>query len=40
MAPWYAIASDQLNLRVLLVLHNAEYQGSVSTDMLLVWLST
>ncbi|CAK9064462.1 unnamed protein product [Durusdinium trenchii] len=34
MAPWYAIASDQLNLRVLLVLHNAEYQGSVSTDML------
>lgn len=37
IAPWYALQSqdsaDQTVLRMLLVLHNAEYQGSVSTDM-------
>ena len=30
LAPWFA----EPELQVLLVLHNAEYQGSVSTDML------
>eukprot|EP00929_Paragymnodinium_shiwhaense_P027907 TRINITY_DN16274_c0_g3_i1.p1 TRINITY_DN16274_c0_g3~~TRINITY_DN16274_c0_g3_i1.p1 ORF type:complete len:2002 (+),score=497.55 TRINITY_DN16274_c0_g3_i1:86-6091(+) len=34
VAPWYALPRRP-NLRVLLVLHNAEYQGSVSTDMIL-----
>ena len=35
IAPWYAIRHQaDFDLRVLLVLHNAEYQGSVSTDML------
>ena len=33
IAPWYAIQTFP-QLRVLLVLHNAEYQGSISTDML------
>eukprot|EP00929_Paragymnodinium_shiwhaense_P031722 TRINITY_DN17710_c0_g3_i1.p1 TRINITY_DN17710_c0_g3~~TRINITY_DN17710_c0_g3_i1.p1 ORF type:complete len:1937 (-),score=531.64 TRINITY_DN17710_c0_g3_i1:89-5899(-) len=33
VAPWYAEPMHP-NLRVLLVLHNAEYQGSISTDML------
>eukprot|EP00438_Fugacium_kawagutii_P008338 Skav233352 [mRNA] locus=scaffold394:426444:426941:- [translate_table: standard] len=41
IAPWYALqngdtpdALDSAELRLLLVLHNAEYQGSVSTDMI------
>ena len=37
IAPWYALqnqdSADEAELRMLLVLHNAEYQGSVSTDM-------
>ena len=33
VAPWYAITSYP-ELRMLLVLHNAEYQGSIATDML------
>ena len=35
IAPWYALQdpADHAVLRMLLVLHNAEYQGSVSTDM-------
>ncbi|CAE8642404.1 unnamed protein product [Polarella glacialis] len=34
VAPWYALP-EWPGLRVLLVLHNAEYQGMVSTDMIL-----
>ncbi|CAL1160984.1 unnamed protein product [Cladocopium goreaui] len=38
IAPWYALQNqdpaDPAQLRMLLVLHNAEYQGSVSTDMI------
>jgi glycogen synthase/glycosidase len=34
VAPWYA-AAEHPDLKVLLVLHNAEYQGSISTDMIL-----
>ena len=38
IAPWYALQhqdpADPAQLRMLLVLHNAEYQGSVSTDMI------
>ncbi|CAE8742434.1 unnamed protein product [Polarella glacialis] len=33
IAPWYAVPSHP-SLRMLLVLHNAEYQGSISTDMI------
>ena len=33
VAPWYAVPILP-QLRVLLVLHNAEYQGSIATDML------
>jgi len=33
VAPWYA-RQELPNLRVLLCLHNAEYQGSISTDQL------
>ena len=34
LAPWYAL-SRHPSLKVLLVLHNAEYQGTISTDMIL-----
>ncbi|CAK9048525.1 unnamed protein product [Durusdinium trenchii] len=34
VAPWYAI-NGHPSLKVLLVLHNAEYQGTISTDMIL-----
>ena len=38
IAPWYALQNEdeeeRSQLRMLLVLHNAEYQGSVSTDMI------
>ena len=37
IAPWYARQNqdptEAVDLRMLLVLHNAEYQGTVSTDM-------
>lgn len=38
IAPWYALQNadpmEPVELRMLLVLHNAEYQGTVSTDMI------
>lgn len=38
IAPWYALQiadpTEPVELRMLLVLHNAEYQGTVSTDMI------
>ncbi|CAE7230916.1 mok11 [Symbiodinium natans] len=33
IAPWYALP-EHPDLRILLVLHNAEYQGTISTDMI------
>ena len=33
VAPWYSV-SQRPRLLVLLVLHNAEYQGSINTDMI------
>ena len=33
VAPWYAV-NEAPNLKVLLTLHNAEYQGQISTDMI------
>jgi len=34
IAPWYAL-SGHPDLKVLLVLHNAEYQGTITTDMMI-----
>lgn len=34
IAPWYTL-SRHPSLKMLLVLHNAEYQGTISTDMIL-----
>jgi len=34
IAPWYAV-SAHADLKVLLVLHNAEYQGTIATDMMI-----
>lgn len=35
IAPWYAFSGGHPTLKMLLVLHNAEYQGTISTDMII-----